>query len=155
MPRQRTCSRPTGAQRIESSGHCAEHGIAHFSEVLVVGEVSGPDQFDTGLVETALDELPCKNSCLSVCRDEYEQRIGTKIPRALEERGEVRIHHRHLMISRICPPPFVKRSTNTRPASVPGAKSECTTTARLLPFLTAHSAMIPDCCPNVKLVRTM
>ena len=65
-------------------------------EILVVGEVSGPNQFDARLVEAALDELPCENSRLPVRWDEYEQSIGTKVPRSLKKRRKVRIHHRHL-----------------------------------------------------------
>jgi len=30
--------------------------------IFVVGQVAGPDQFNTSLIEAALDELPCENS---------------------------------------------------------------------------------------------
>ena len=59
------------------------------------------------------------------------------------------------MVSTTWPPALVKLSVNTAAASAPGAQSDCTITTFLLPFFAAHSAMMPDCCPNVKLVRTM
>src|SRR5215468_5956536 len=69
--------------RIESSRDRAKHGITHSSEILVIGQIAGPDQADAGLVEAALNELPCENSRLSVGRHEYEQRIGTEVPCAV------------------------------------------------------------------------
>jgi hypothetical protein len=116
---------------------------------------SGPDQFDASLVEAALDELPCESSGLSVRRDEYEQRIRAEVSSALKERCEVRIRHRHLDDFQDLSAAIRESIHEHARASVPGAKSEWTTTTRLLPFFTAHSAMMPDCCPNVKLVRTM
>ena len=59
------------------------------------------------------------------------------------------------MVSTICPPALVKASVNTAVASAPGAQSDWTMATFLLPFLAAHSAMMPDCWPSVKLVRTM
>jgi len=59
------------------------------------------------------------------------------------------------MVSAICPPALVKASVNTAAASAPGAQSDWMMATFLLPFLAAHSAMMPDCWPSVKLVRTM
>ena len=43
----------------------------------------------------------------------------------------------------------------TAVASAPGAQSDCTMTTFLLPFLAAHSPMIIEDCPSVKLVRVI
>jgi hypothetical protein len=59
------------------------------------------------------------------------------------------------MVSTTSPPALRNASLNTAVASAPGAQSDWTMTTFLLPFLAAHSPMIPDCWPSVKLVRTM
>ena len=60
-----------------------------------------------------------------------------------------------VMVSTTWPPALLNASLNTAVASAPGAQSDWTMTTFLLPFLAAHSPMIPDCWPSVKLVRTM
>src|SRR3981189_1790556 len=55
----------------------------------------------------------------------------------------------------IWPPSSVKRCLNEVSASVPGAQSLTSVTARLLPFLAAHSPMIQDDWDSMKLVRTV
>ena len=54
-----------------------------------------------------------------------------------------------------CPPPAVKALTNAVSASAPGAQSLTSETTLLLPFFAAHSPMIIDDWPSVKLVRVM
>ena len=53
------------------------------------------------------------------------------------------------------PPPAVKLALNAVSASMPGAQSLTSVTTRFDPFFAAHSPMIQDDWPSVKLVRTM
>ncbi len=74
--------------------HDAEHGVAHPGERVVVRQIARPDDFYSGLVEAALDELLGKDRRL-LARKKDEHRVGGGVARALQERREIGICERH------------------------------------------------------------
>src|SRR6516162_530235 len=131
-------------RRINAGSDDAKERVAGGRQVVVVDDVAGTDQLDAGFVETAFGELPGKGAGLSRCKSRARCRNGEKSGLASGT----------FSVSRTRPPPLVKLASKTLPASAPGAQSDNTDTAFLLPFLIAQSAMIPDCWPSVQLVRT-